>query len=287
MENQSIPQGYALRDAGPAPFGPDTKAMVLFRDGTTCSNSNRLCAANWEHRPTKGWGHDCDIIAVKLPNEEVSETLHGREKPKGNITMRIFALIAAAVAAITFAAPAQAQSLGDILGVIDSTRYNNCNYSSGTYRATCQANRVSRVIDTIDRSNRNSRYEASERLDRQIRMINALQRACDAGDAHSCQRLGGRTDPNRITAARALMDACRNGDSFSCDRAQAVLTGNDRSYGAQMVRQSSERGARGVSPRAQQQATRLSPTQARIGNCIVDIDPETGMRTSGPYGCSR
>lgn len=283
----TMPAGYEPHEAGPAPFGPDTEAMVLFRDGTTCANSSRLCAANWEHRPTKGWGNDCDIVAVMLPEVNPSEALHGREKPKGNAIMRIIALIAAAFAALTFNAPAQAQSLTDVLSVIDSTRYNNCNYSSGTYRATCQANRVSRVIDTIDRNNRNSRYETANRLERQIRMINALQRACDAGDAHSCRRLGGRMDPNRVTAARALMDACRNGDSFSCDRAQAVLTGNDRSYGTQMVRQSNERSTRAVSRRSQPQAARLSATQARIGNCIVDIDPETGMRTSGPYGCSR
>lgn len=193
--------------------------------------------------------------------------------------MRIIMLIAAAFAAIIFSTPVQAQSLGDILGVIDSTRYNSCQYADGVYKTTCEVGRVSRVVDTFRQNSRQNRYEAANRLEQKISLIDALQRACRAGDAHSCQRVGRGMDQNRITAARALMDACRNGDTFSCDRAEAVLVGTDQAYTSN--RRST--ATQSSSPTA----GRLSTTQARVGNCIVDINPETGMRTSGPYGCSR
>ena len=193
--------------------------------------------------------------------------------------MRTIILIAMAAMASAFAQPASAQSAGDILRAVDSTRYNNCSYARGTYQATCQVRRAERVLEIFNP--RNGRSQAASDLNRQIMQIQALQRACSAGDRHSCQRVGGITT-QQITAARALMDACRNGDSFSCDRARDVLVGTDRHYAAPRTRVSQERP---VAPRSQ--ATRLSPTQARVGNCIVDIDPATGMPTSGPYGCTR
>ena len=194
--------------------------------------------------------------------------------------MRTIILIAVAAMASAFAQPASAQSAGDILRAVDSTRYNNCSYARGTYQATCQVRRAERVLEIFNP--RNGRSQAASDLNRQIMQIQALQRACSAGDRHSCQRVGGITT-QQITAARALMDACRNGDAFSCDRARDVLVGTDRHYGGTQAR----RTQASTAPRAQQQATRLSPTQARVGNCIVDIDPATGMRTSGPYGCTR
>ena len=194
--------------------------------------------------------------------------------------MRTIILIAVAAMASAFAQPASAQSAGDILRAVDSTRYNNCSYARGTYQATCQVRRAERVLEIFNP--RNGRSQAASDLNRQIMQIQALQRACSAGDRHSCQRVGGITT-QQITAARALMDACRNGDAFSCDRARDVLVGTDRHYGRTQAR----RTQASTAPRAQQQATRLSPTQARVGNCIVDIDPATGMRTSGPYGCTR
>ena len=194
--------------------------------------------------------------------------------------MRTIILIAVTAMASAFAQPASAQSAGDILRAVDSTRYNNCSYARGTYQATCQVRRAERVLEIFNP--RNGRSQAASDLNRQIMQIQALQRACSAGDRHSCQRVGGITT-QQITAARALMDACRNGDAFSCDRARDVLVGTDRHYGGTQAR----RTQASTAPRAQQQATRLSPTQARVGNCIVDIDPATGMRTSGPYGCTR
>lgn len=193
--------------------------------------------------------------------------------------MRTIILIAVATMAAAFAQPASAQSASDILRVIDSTRYNSCSYSRGAYQATCQVRRAERVLNILNP--RNGRSQAASDLNRQIMQIQALQRACSAGDRHSCQRVGGITT-QQITAARALMDACRNGDTFSCDRARDVLVGTDRHYAGARTRVSQDRPA---TTRAQ--TTRLTPTQARVGNCIVDIDPATGMRTSGPYGCTR
>jgi len=198
--------------------------------------------------------------------------------------MRIITIIAAAVAAFTFSQPASAPSASDLLRVIDSTRYNRCASANGVYKATCQANRAGRVVDVFRTSSRQNQNEASSRIERRISLIQSLQRACDAGDAHSCQRVGGGLDDNRIKAARALMDACRKGDAYSCERAETVLVGTDGSYGAAPVRQAASRTR--PTPSAQQ-APVLAPNQARIGNCLVDIDPETGGRTSGAYGCTR
>lgn len=202
--------------------------------------------------------------------------------------MRTIALIAAALAALAIAQPASAQSAGDILRTIDSTRYDGCRHANGAYKATCQVRRAERVLDIFNP--RNGRSNASTELNRQISQIQALQRACAAGDQHSCQRVRG-VSSQQITAARALMDACRNGDAFSCDRAEDVLMGTDRSYAGTPTRNAQRVP---VQARSQMQAqparlspTRLSPTQARIGNCIVDIDPQNGMRTSAPYGCTR
>jgi hypothetical protein len=194
--------------------------------------------------------------------------------------MRTIAIIIAACAAM-LATPASAQSAGDILRTIDSLRYDGCSYASGAYEVACQANRASRVIDTFRSTGSRNQYETAARLERRISLIDALTRACQAGDRHSCQRVGNGVSSDRIVAARALMDACRNGDRFSCERAEAVLVGTDRSFSGAtratgIAREAAE--PRNDSPR---------PTQARIGACIVDIDPATGMRTSGPYGCTR
>lgn len=195
--------------------------------------------------------------------------------------MRIITLILAALAGLAFAQPAAAQSLGDILGAVDSTRYDSCRYASGTYKTTCQIRRADRIVDVFERGNQRGRNEAATRLERRIALVSALKRACDAGDQHSCRRAEAGVSNDQILAARALMDACRTGDAFSCDRAEAVLMGVDRNYRSAPAQRTAAQAS------TRQQATPLSATQARIGNCIVDIDPETGMRTSGPYNCTR
>ena len=202
------------------------------------------------------------------------------------------------------AMPASAQSAGEILSSVNGTRYDNCRYLDGVYRTTCQLERVTRVADTFRSSQRQSDYRQGDRLERQIAMFNALERACNAGDQHSCTRLGGGIDARRIEAARALMDACRNGDRFSCDRADNVLTGRDAAYASRRAaapqaarpapRQTDEVPAYDLPERVtrdqvrtngSREPQRVSWTQVLMGGCLVDIDPRTGARTSGFYDC--
>lgn len=194
--------------------------------------------------------------------------------------MRAIHVILAAIAAVLIAQPAAGQSIGDILRTVDSTRYNGCRYSSGAYRASCEANRVVGIARTLGSGEQRARQETGDRIEKRIRMTEALQRACNAGDAHSCQRVGSAGIPGqRIAAARALMDACRAGDRFSCDRAEAVLAGTDRSYAGHPFQEPAVR--RASLDATGQGGRRLTANEARIGSCIVDIDPSTGMRMSG------
>ena len=194
--------------------------------------------------------------------------------------MRFIALLAALTINLV-AQPASAQSVGDILRTVDTARYNNCSYTSGAYEVLCQANRASRVLDTFRSSSRQNRNDASQRLEQRISLINALTRACEAGDQHSCQRVGQGVPQDRVTAARALMEACRLGDTFSCDRANAVLVGSDRNYSGQATRRVSATPSQAAAP------ARSNGRTIKMGNCLVDVDPATGMRTSGPYNCSQ
>lgn len=141
--------------------------------------------------------------------------------------MRNLKVIIGAVAAIC-AGPvaANAQSLDQVLGVVSgasSLGYNSCAYVSGdTAKALCQINRAARLTkDTQDVFGRRSTQKYWDGNDK-ANQLNALQRACRAGDRLSCERSGGPS-PESMEIARALLDACRAGDKLSCRRIDAIM----------------------------------------------------------------
>lgn len=205
------------------------------------------------------------------------------------------ALIAACAAMISV--PASAQSVGEILSTVGNLQYDNCRYYDGLARRTCQVERISRIANTVRGNSSQSGYQQTAEFERRVAMMSALERACNAGDQHSCTRIGGSVDQSRIEMARALMDACRNGDRFSCDRADTVLasasarqrvtptrhtttpTPETRSALPMRVTRNQVRQSSNAQPQ------RVSQTQVLFQGCLVDVDPQTEMRKSGPYDC--
>lgn len=155
------------------------------------------------------------------------------------LTLAILAIIASATA---IAAPASAQVYTDgeartangFLIPNGGSGYGYNGYSS--YNGGCQgAGAVVQIICTVsqisqqDQLRRQQRIQQQqqiqrEALDQRTRQLDALARACQAGDAYSCQRTGGG-DPRTVQIARALMDACSAGDRDSCIRAEQMMGG--------------------------------------------------------------
>lgn len=141
--------------------------------------------------------------------------------------MRNLKIIICALAA-TAAAPssANAQSLDQVIGVIGgaaSLGYNPCSYVSGdTAKVLCQVNRAARLAkdgqNVLGHRGTQKYWDGNDKANQ----LNALQRACRAGDRLSCERSGGPS-PESMEIARALLDACRAGDKFSCRRIDAIM----------------------------------------------------------------
>jgi hypothetical protein len=126
--------------------------------------------------------------------------------------------------------PASAQSIDTIVGVINGVSafgYNSCSYvRGGIQKSACQANRISNVLLNARQVQDRARWNHSIEYDRKAFQLEALQKACRAGDSFSCQRTGGMDD-NQMVIARALISACRNGDRISCGRADSIMSGHE------------------------------------------------------------
>lgn len=165
--------------------------------------------------------------------------------------MRKLIIAIAAFAASLIAVPASAQSLGDILGVVAGVSgggyegrspngfvtmgggygYNNGCYGSGTVsQIACRVEQVEQMRRQREYRRQQQAYEQRQQFDQRSRQIEALQRACKAGDQVSCQRSGG-SDERSMAIARALMDACQAGDRDSCRRAEGMMGGDRATYG--------------------------------------------------------
>lgn len=192
---------------------------------------------------------------------------------------KIFIAAIVAFFTISIAPAASAQNLGGILNAVSGSRYNSCGYLSGGYQTLCQVERVTRITDDLRRSSDRQNSRKREKFEQQARAIQALQRACKAGDQVSCDRLGG-IDPRNIEIGRALMEACQAGDDYSCNRATAVMTNKERGYNPQVAN-----SYRPSAP-ASNNAARPSGTRPmQIGSCTVDVSNQTGYRVGAPYNC--
>lgn len=194
--------------------------------------------------------------------------------------MRKIATILCTIFALVVPAATQAQgiTLDRVLGVLGGATaygYNSCSYvSGGLQSASCQANRAITVVNTLRQSEQNARYRQQERFNRRTQQLNALQRACQAGDAESCARSGG-TDGRQMEVARALMDACTSGDRRSCQRAEAMM--DERNF-----------ASRGYEPRYERRESaerRYEAPRSATQTCRPVIDARTGYRIAGQYDC--
>lgn len=187
--------------------------------------------------------------------------------------MRKLIIALAATLVATFApTAASAQSLQDILGVVQAGTaygYNSCSYvTGGVGKVACQANRAVTVANTLADIKRRRDYQRSDDFNKRTRQLEALQRACKAGDSQSCARSGGAS-PQQMEVARALMDACTSGDRASCARAEGMMDErNVSSYAYQ------------DQPRSQRQQV------AQRENCQPVIDSVTGYRIVGQFRCN-
>jgi len=159
--------------------------------------------------------------------------------------MRKLILAIVAIVTCTVAVPASAQSLGQILGSIGGGEQRSPNgfiVAGGGYygSTTCYGNgalsQVACRLQQLEQMKRDREYqrqvraqEQRQQFDQRARQIEALQRACQAGDSYSCQRSGG-SDPRSMSIARALMDACQAGDQDSCQRSRQMLDGGRTEY---------------------------------------------------------
>lgn len=202
------------------------------------------------------------------------------------------------------AASAQGINLDRVLGVLGGVTaygYDSCGYvNGGLQSASCQANRAFNVVNTLRQNDQSARYRQQERFNRRTQQLNALQRACQAGDAESCARSGG-TDGKQMEVARALMDACTAGDRRSCDRAEAMMSERNvaqRQYAPQGYAQRTYPQQGYAQPQPYGQPTyvqpRSHPQQAyptasapvtAMQVCRQAIDPRTGYRLPGQLVC--
>lgn len=157
---------------------------------------------------------------------------------------KLLAAIVLAVTSLT-AVPASAQSLGNILGMLGGGETRSANgfivpnggylggyncYGSGTVaQVACRVQQVEQIRRDREYRRQQDAYRQREQFDQRARQLDALQRACQAGDGYSCQRTGGG-DQRSMSIARALMDACQAGDRESCARAQDIMDGGRRGY---------------------------------------------------------
>ena len=198
--------------------------------------------------------------------------------------MRKIVILLCSLAALLAPTVASAQLLDRALGLINGVSaygYDSCSYVDGGLRsAACQINRATNVANTLRQSEQNARYRQQERFNRRTSQLQALQRACQAGDQESCSRSGG-TDGKQMEVARALMDACTAGDKRSCSRASAMMDERnlDRSARYEAPRRDRE-------PRYAQSGYEPAPVRsASTQTCRPVIDARTGYRIPGQLDC--
>lgn len=157
--------------------------------------------------------------------------------------MRKLILATLALVATLIATPASAQSLTDILGLVGGEQRSsngfilpnggysssNCYGTSTLAKAACRVDQVQRIRRDAEYRRQQDGYRHRQQFDQRARQIEALQRACKAGDVQSCRRSGG-ADERSMTIARALMDACQAGDRDSCRRSEAMLSSTRVEY---------------------------------------------------------
>lgn len=170
-------------------------------------------------------------------------------------------------------AAAQAQTVDRLLGLLGGAAaygYNSCSYvGGGIGQASCQASRALSVVGTLRQNEYSVQSRRREDFDRRGRQLTALQRACTAGDARSCERSGG-SSPKQMEIARALMEACSAGDKGSCRRAEGMM--DERSAGRD------QRDGDGRYDRA--------PVRSGSSDCRPVIDRTTGYRIVGAFDCN-
>lgn len=198
--------------------------------------------------------------------------------------IKSFVLSVLCVLGAAIPATASAQSLDQILGVVQAgTAYgwNSCSYvNGGLQSALCQTNRAVNVANTLRQVQQNSDWRRQQRFQQRSQQLDALQRACRAGDEQSCARSGG-TDPQQMQIARALNDACIAGDKASCRRAEAIMSERNVSTAYRDDRGYDER--RYEDARAPRQRTYAAAGQQV---CRPVIDPRTGYRVAGQLVCN-
>lgn len=205
--------------------------------------------------------------------------------------MRKIVLVLSAFVASLAAIPAQGQTLDRILGLVTGASaygYNSCSYVNGGFgQASCQANRALNVVSTVRQAEQNAQYRRREQFDRRTRQLDALQRACKAGDEQSCARSGGG-DERQMNVARALMDACTAGDKSSCRRAEGMMDERNiassyqprQQYRAEPREQTAYRDYQPREQVAYSDDRRMASQQ-----CRQAIDPRTGYRIPGQLVC--
>lgn len=204
--------------------------------------------------------------------------------------MRKLILVLAATLAAAFApTAASAQSLQDVLGVVQAGSaygYNSCSYvNSGFGKVACQANRASTVANTLVDIKRRRDNERREKFDRRTQQLVALQRACASGDRQSCVRSGG-SDPRQMEVARALMDACTAGDRNSCARAESMMDERNIVASYQPSAYSQEQAQASLPPyHPNYRAASATQGATAQQNCVPMTDPKTGYRIAGQYRC--
>ena len=236
--------------------------------------------------------------------------------------MRKLVVLLAALAATLVSAPATAQTLDRVLGVVSGLTaygYHSCSYvRGGLGNASCQANRAVNVFDRLRQSEQRADQRRRQEFDRRTRQLTALQRACKAGDEQSCARSGG-ADGRQMEIARALMEACTSGDRSSCRRAEAMMDERNvaayrpqyaqpREYayapsyretpaygGATTYRQApdyrradgyrAEPVAAPLPGRRTVTLTNYDPSRGDRQNCQPATDPRTGRRIADRFDC--
>lgn len=176
-------------------------------------------------------------------------------------------------------AAASAQTLDRILGLVSAGTaygYNSCSYvQGGLQSASCQANRAVNVVSILRQTQQNADWRRQQKFQQRSQQIDALQRACRAGDEESCARSGG-TDPRQMQVARALNEACIAGDRASCSRAASIM---DERNVARYDRQ--DRYEQPVSGRQDVRSYDRIAQQT----CRPVVDARTGYRIAGQLVC--
>jgi hypothetical protein len=206
--------------------------------------------------------------------------LESRQREEKDMRRFINSLVVAAlgVAAAIMPTTASAQTLDRILGVVSAGTafgWNSCSYvQGGLQSAACQANRAVNAVNTLRQSQLNNDWRRSQRYQQRAQQLDAMQRACRAGDQESCARSGG-TDPRTMEIARALNDACHAGDRRSCRRADKIMDERNTS-----IAYRDDRGYAQDRP-----AFRRDEYASRGQECRPAIDPRTGYRIAGQLVC--